>query len=343
MSLSTTLRLFSGEHGRSVKNARRRFLEAACDAAVGCIHHTADDDDHLDMKIYNEWCNELILLAKMWRVIDKAKNILIHFLNNFFTPFLTGQVFLKTCKGTRVRSLKAPVVSFRINFCLRPKVKDLGIKLLFLLDFSFGLYPINSHHCGTSKFFLLPYIFILINCFIFIISLFFIITLIFFNIISLFLTATEGQRPRNYSSWCSCWIFCFKNSLNLSLSLYFYYFSIFLFFLSFYCFLSPNLSIILLYMSSYLGLLTNLPTYVYLPMSTYLCLPSFIYHFIYLSFYIPTLSHLHFPTYTYPLTPTYLCIPTYAYLSMSTYINIPTYAYPPRPTYLHQHTYLGEI
>ena len=49
----------------------------------------------------------------------------------------------------------------KIWFCLWPKAKDLGItRLLFLLDFSFDLCPINSHHCATPNFFNFLHIYI---------------------------------------------------------------------------------------------------------------------------------------------------------------------------------------
>ena len=110
-----------------------------------------------------------------------------------------------------------------------------------------------------------------------------------------------GQRPRNYSSCCSCWIFWFKNSLNLSLFAFLSFFNIFifLFFLSFNFFLSQYLSIILLYMSTLLS------------MSTYLC-PS-----TYLS--IST----HLPTYDY--LPTYVNLPTPTNLHQHTYLPISTH------------------
>ena len=101
----------------------------------------------------------------------------------------------------------------------------------------------------------------------------------------IFLSAAEGQRPSNYSS--CCWIFRFKNSCNLSLSLYF-------------CLWPKAID-------------------RYLPSPTYLCLPTDLHLPIYV--YLPTSTYLL--TYAYLPTSTYLL--TYAYLSMSTYLHQHTY------------------
>merc|ERR1719510_485961 len=37
-----SLNLFQGDHSRSVRHCRRRFLESACDGAVSCIHQISD-------------------------------------------------------------------------------------------------------------------------------------------------------------------------------------------------------------------------------------------------------------------------------------------------------------
>ena len=108
-------------------------------------------------------------------------------------------------------------------------------------------------------------------------------------ILKVFLSAAEGQRPKNYLSYCSCLIFASKLTRPLSL------FAILLFFLSFHYFLSPYLSIILLYMSTYQ------------PMSTNLCLSTY-------NINTPTPTNLRQHTYPYQRTSTYL----------PTYINTPT-------------------
>ena len=76
-----------------------------------------------------------------------------------------------------------------------------------------------------------------------------------------FLSAAEGQRPRNYSS-CSCWIFCLICLINFHLHAI------------------PNFLNILNYHSIYLSLYLSL----YLS-STYPCLCLSIYHYFYLSIY----------------------------------------------------------
>ena len=72
LSMSSAFRIFAGEHGRGVRNVRRRFIEMSCDGAVSCIHHTTVEDDSIDLKIYHEWRHDLLLLAKMWRIADKV-------------------------------------------------------------------------------------------------------------------------------------------------------------------------------------------------------------------------------------------------------------------------------
>ena len=37
---------------------------------VSCIHHTATEE--VDLKLYYEWCNDLLLLAKIWTISDKV-------------------------------------------------------------------------------------------------------------------------------------------------------------------------------------------------------------------------------------------------------------------------------
>ena len=135
-----------------------------------------------------------------------------------------------------------------------------------------------------------------------------------------FLSAAEGQRPRNYSSCCSsCWIFCFKNSRDLSLSL----FAFLLFFQYFYFFFL----FIIFYHHIYNSIKYEyLPTYVYLPTFTYLQQHT----------YLSISTHLP----TYDILPTYVNLPTptnlhqHTYLPMSTYQHIPTHVNLPSSTYL---------
>jgi hypothetical protein len=47
----------------------------SCEGAVACIHHTSDEENPLDLKVYQEWCAELLLLAKMWRMADKVRSM----------------------------------------------------------------------------------------------------------------------------------------------------------------------------------------------------------------------------------------------------------------------------
>ena len=82
-----------------------------------------------------------------------------------------------------------------------------------------------------------------------------------------------------------------------------------------------------MYVSTYLCL----PTYVYPPLSTYLCLPSYI--------YLPISTFLYLPTYIYLPISTYLYLPTYIYLPISTCLSLTTYIYLPLPAYLCKHTY----
>ena len=118
-----------------------------------------------------------------------------------------------------------------------------------------------------------------------------------------FLSAAEGQRPRNYSSCCcSCWIFCFKNSRNLSLPL----------------------CIIIIFSirrPTYLSISTHLPTYDYLP--TYVSLPTPTN--LYQHTYLPILTHLptyvYTPTHTNPCQPTIICTYLYQSLSRSCFTN----------------------
>ena len=64
---ATSIHFF--HHSRGVKNHRKRFVEAACDNAVACIHQT----DELDVREYNGWCSKIVLLGKMWNMVDKVK------------------------------------------------------------------------------------------------------------------------------------------------------------------------------------------------------------------------------------------------------------------------------
>ena len=123
-------------------------------------------------------------------------------------------------------------------------------------------------------------------------------------LVPMLLSAAEGQRPRNYLSCCSCWIFVSKtHATSHSLSLFFHFY-IFSFFLIFSITISIYRSIKYVYqfMPTYLSQIT----YTYLSMSTY----------------------LHLPIYVYLSTSTYL--PIYVYLSTSTYL----------PTYINILTYL---
>ena len=90
---------------------------------------------------------------------------------------------------------------------------------------------------------------------------------------------------------------------------------IFITFLSFYYFLSPFLSIILLFMSINLPMSIYLPTY--LPTSTHLPI------------YINTPTHLYQHPYLSISThlPTYLCLLANTYQPMSTYHHLPTNLY----------------
>jgi len=67
--------IFQSEHSRSVRHARRRFLEAACDGAVSSIHHLPDGK--LDCTPYDVWSNTLMLIAKMWHLAEKHREIQI--------------------------------------------------------------------------------------------------------------------------------------------------------------------------------------------------------------------------------------------------------------------------
>ena len=93
---------------------------------------------------------------------------------------------------------------------------------------------------------------------------------------------------------------------------------IFLLFLSFDYFLSPYLSIILLFMSTYLGL----PTTTYLPISTYLLTFDIILTYLNLPtpINVPTYNDTHLPMSSYQ--PMSIChhIPTFLYQFLS--INI---------------------
>ena len=53
---------------------------------VSCIHHTATEE--VDLKLYYEWCNDLLLLAKIWTISDKvfftiSKKIQIVYVTSF--------------------------------------------------------------------------------------------------------------------------------------------------------------------------------------------------------------------------------------------------------------------
>ena len=140
-------------------------------------------------------------------------------------------------------------------------------------------------------------------------------------------SATEGQRPRNYSShWCcSCLIFCFKNSHNLSLCL----FAILLFFQYFFSF-------IIFYHHIYLSFyFICIPTY--LPMSTYVYLPTYLYQHTYLlmtTYLLPTYVNLPTPTNLHQHT--YLPISTH----LPTYVYLPTHTNPRQPTIIYLPSYL---
>ena len=100
-----------------------------------------------------------------------------------------------------------------------------------------------------------------------------------------FLSAAEGQRPRNDFSCCSCsLIFCLIYALSTSTTLT----PPSVFSLSL---LPPPLSLLLLSLLSFYSLL---------PMSIYLCLLSYVY-----------LTCSYLPTYVY--LPTYINIPAYLY------------------------------
>ena len=137
----------------------------------------------------------------------------------------------------------------------------------------------------------------------------------------LFLSAAEGQRPRNYLSCCS-WIFRLIYALSTSTSLTLPLFlsspslSQFPVFTSLSRY-SLSLSHYSLSLSLSLSLLP-LPTYVYLPMPSYLHL----------------LTYINIPTYIYQNT--YLCQPTI--INIPTYVNLPSYVY--LPSYLYQNSYL---
>ena len=141
----------------------------------------------------------------------------------------------------------------------------------------------------------------------------------------------HGRRPKTYELLEFLLFFILLDSLfqkltqPITLSL----FAILLLFLSFYYFLSPYLSIILLYMPTYLGL----PTQVYLPRSTYLGLPTQV--------YLPRSTYLGLSTQAYLTRPTYLGLPTQAYLPRLTYLSLPISTYSPLTTYQQIPTYVN--
>ena len=160
----------------------------------------------------------------------------------------------------------------------------------------------------------------------------------------LFLSAAEGQRPRNYLSCCS-WIFRLIYALSTSTSL------TLPLFLS-----SPSLSQFPVFTSLSLAtpclslttpcLSPSLSHYsLSLPMSIYLCLLTCIYLLTstYLPIYIKTPTYVNLPSSTYlPMStyllmsiyhltyikiPTYLCLPNNIYQSLSTYHHLPIYIF----------------
>lgn len=76
-SSSRGLSIFSAEHSRSVRSSRRKFLEVACDGAVACIHlmPATRDNVELDTKMYHQWMEMVNMLAKMWNMSDKQREL----------------------------------------------------------------------------------------------------------------------------------------------------------------------------------------------------------------------------------------------------------------------------
>ena len=69
----------------------------------------------------------------------------------------------------------------------------------------------------------------------------------------------------------------------------------------------------------------------FLPIPTYLYLPTYS--------FLPILTYQYLPTYTYLHILTYLYLPTNTYLPILTYLYLPTYTYLPIPIYLYLPTF----
>ena len=69
----------------------------------------------------------------------------------------------------------------------------------------------------------------------------------------------------------------------------------------------------------------------FLPIPTYLYLPTYS--------FLPILTYQYLPTYTYLPILTYLYLPTYTYLPILTYLYLSIYTYPPKLTYLYLSIY----
>ena len=152
-----------------------------------------------------------------------------------------------------------------------------------------------------------------------------------------------GRRPKTYELLELLLLlfldFSFQK-LTQPLSLSFFVFLIFIH--SFYYFLSPYLSIIRLYMSTYLGLPAYLHQHSYLglpaclPTSTFLPRPTYLGPTYLGPTYLLLPIYVYLPTYIHLLI--YVCLPTLTYLCMLTYLCLPIYIH--KPSCLYQHPYL---
>lgn len=74
----SALSFFSGgaAHSRGVTNHRRRFIELSSDNAVATICCSQEEDGRgLDMAAYNQWSSKIVLLSKMWNMVEKVREI----------------------------------------------------------------------------------------------------------------------------------------------------------------------------------------------------------------------------------------------------------------------------
>ena len=63
---------FSGGHSRGVRSYRKKFLELSSDNAVATI---CSSENGPDMKDYAQWSSKIILLGRMWNMVDKVREI----------------------------------------------------------------------------------------------------------------------------------------------------------------------------------------------------------------------------------------------------------------------------